>query len=40
MIECLIGISNPFARLLRFPNLICTQIRQKANPYTTEIESE
>ncbi len=31
-------IAEPIAKLLRFPHLICTQIRQKANQYTTEIE--
>ncbi len=31
-------VAEPIAKLLRFPHVICTQIRQKANQYTTEIE--
>lgn len=31
-------IAEPIAKLLRFPHLICTQIKQKASQYTTEIE--
>ncbi|PWH12014.1 MAG: HAD-IB family hydrolase [Anaerolineae bacterium] len=31
-------LAEPIARLLRFPHVICTQIRQRANQYTTEIE--
>ncbi len=31
-------IAEPIAKLLRFPHLICTQIRQKSNRFTAEIE--
>jgi HAD superfamily hydrolase (TIGR01490 family) len=31
-------IAEPIAKLLRFPNLICTQIQQDNGQYTTQIE--
>lgn len=31
-------LAEPIARMLRFPHVICTRIRRKANHFTTEIE--
>lgn len=31
-------LAEPIARLLRFPNVICTRIRRRSNQFTTEVE--